>query len=120
MAKFIIFYLYIEKLKKRGVKRVINHSSCLSIYTIADIFFKHLKGNSRVLNLKNPVSAFMATVCWGNLSTSTILLPIWPLIYWKYFNTLLLSLRGSSCRPPIATTLHYTCILSQQKWHASC
>jgi hypothetical protein len=50
--------------KKRGVKRITN-GFVLPSYTIADIFFEHLKGYSHALNLKNPVSAFRAKNMWS-------------------------------------------------------
>ncbi len=48
--------------KKRRVKRFTNRF-VLPSYTIADIFFEHLKGYSRALNLKKTVSAFRAKKC---------------------------------------------------------
>jgi hypothetical protein len=60
----------IVQLKKRGSRGLpIIRPAFLVFYTIADIFFEHLKRYSHVLNLKNPVSAFMATVWWGFYDT---------------------------------------------------
>jgi hypothetical protein len=50
--------------KKRGVKRVTNRYA-LPSYTIADIFFGHLKGYSHAFNVKKQFTAFRAKKMWS-------------------------------------------------------
>jgi hypothetical protein len=48
--------------EKRGVKRATN-GFLLLFYTIAGIFFQHLKGYSHSFSLKKTVSVFRAKKC---------------------------------------------------------